>query len=460
MIKTKPILFLSVILLYCNFLCFSQTNTFYVDLITENSSKYEKFQKNFNPIKHDPAILKNCFIEILNDLRQQLHGSLPLVHIPMLDSVAQMNVEFQTEREVVTIINDPPHKYTSVRLRVYGFTPQADEFASKAKAYLGDKEYSYYDLCLELLKPLLKSSKDLPAILSPQYTIYGFAYKTDQNMRFMYISLVLGNDLTIQESNVAIGKQRTFPTTKGSAGLMFSDEAICKKRANDPTLEQIYDMLYWNENGDVFLQSDDAKSVKRLLTKAGDAIVLDFIQKDLYKCPATPLVDNNKPFRGIVSKPVSMAKIIAANDSTPKSNLFHAKIGSIPQQIELDVAIDINILLLSKKYICRTLIRKNVSDIPALDAITDSLIQMHNYEEALYRLAPMLADSAITEPLLFSIVQLAAHRPRTFLSSIFTQSVQMAALRNPQKLCRLFRDFSISVLDNVEVRKIYCSTCK
>ena len=396
---------------------------------------------------------------MVNDLRQQLYGGAPLVHLHLLDSVAQMQVEFQVLKNKVTTINEPPFKFTAQRLRKYGFTSQGDEFAAKAKAHQGDKDYSYYDLCLELLKPLLKSPAGIPAILSPQYTIFGFAFEIDKFMNAVYISVILGNDLTNQVFNSVGSKQKDLPISRGNAGLLFYDENICKKIATDPTLEQIYDMLYWDENGNVFLQSDDAKWARRLLSKAGTAIVLDFIQKEQYNC-RVPQIDNNKPFRGIVSKPIPIQKILAANDSTVQSNMFHAKIGSIPQQIELSKAIDINILLVGgKKYVCRTLIKKNIDNIKTSDAIADSLIQVQNFEGALYRLAPMLSDSTINEPLLFSIVQLAAHKPQTYLSSIFTQSVQMAVLRNPQKLCRLLDEFSVSVFDNAEVRKIYCSTC-
>ncbi|MCL2434922.1 MAG: hypothetical protein FWD09_02135 [Lentimicrobiaceae bacterium] len=461
MVKIKSIPLFLFILLFFNCLCFSQSKVSYIDLITENHNEYKTFQRNFNPLqgKHDPAILKSCFLAMVNDLRQQLYGGAPLVHLPMLDSVALMQAEFQVFKNKVTTINEPPFKFTAQRLRKYGFTTQGDEFASKAKAHQGDKDYSYYDLCLELLKPLLKSPTGLPAILSPQYTIFGFAFEIDKYMNSVYISVILGNDLTIQVFNSVGSKQKDLPISRGQAGLLFYDDETCRKIATDPTLEQIYDMLYRDENGDLFLQSDDAKWAKRLLSKAGTAIVLDFIQKEQYNC-RTPQIDNNKPFRGIVSKPVSMEKIFAANDSSLKSNIFHAKIGSIPDRIELDKAIDINILLIgNKKYVCRTLIKKNVSNIRTSDAIADSLIQALNFEEALYHLAPMLSDSTINESLLFSIVQLAAHKPQTYLSSIFTQSVQMAILRNPLKLCELLDEFSVSVFDNAEVRKIYCSTC-
>ncbi|MCL2168179.1 MAG: hypothetical protein FWH59_03515 [Lentimicrobiaceae bacterium] len=459
MLKRKVSLFFLIILLFSNYLCFSQSNVSYLDWITENSENYKNFQKNFNPIKYDPTIVKNCFIQMVNDIRGKLFGCTPFVNLQDLDSVAFMQAEFQVTKDKLTAINEAPFQYTAQRLKKYGFTMQGNEVVAKAKAHQGDNDYSYYDLCVELIKPLLKTASAIPNFLSPQYTIYGFACGTNRSMNSLYISLVLGNDLTIQVFNSVASKQKDLPMSRGFAGLKHYDEVICKKCADDYTLEQIYDMIYCDENGDVFLQSDDAKWVKKMLTKAGNAIVLDFIQKEQYNC-RVPQVDHNKPFRGMVSKPLAMDKILAANDSSAKSNLFHAKIGSIPPQIELDKEIDINILLLSgKKVVCRTLIKKNVNNLQPSDAVADSLIQAQNYESALYQISPLLSDSTLSEPILFSIVQLAAHKEKTYLSSIFTQAVQKAALQNPQRLCMLLDMFSISVFDNKEVKKIYCNTC-
>jgi hypothetical protein len=458
--KTKLPLLLLFILLFFNDLCFSQTNISYIDWITENSSKYKTYQKNFNPLKYDPLILKRCFVEMINDLRMRQYSCAPLANLSMLDSVALLQAEYQATQNKMTVENVPPYQYTSQRLQLFGFTVQGDEYVSKGKAHQGNNEYSYYDLCVELLKPMLKNALGTPAFLSPQYTVFGFAAGIEKNMNSVYISLILGNDLTNQVFNSITSKQKDLPITRGLTGLKFYDASICAKCADDNTLEQIYDMLYWDENGNVFLQSNDAKWVNKLLTKAGNAIVLDFIQKEQYNC-RVPQVDHNKPYRGIVSKPIMIDKILAANDSTSKSNAFHAKIEKIPDQIELNKAIDINILLLNdKKVVCRTLIKKNVSNISTDDLVADSLIQLQNYDAALYKLAPSLSDSTISESKLFAVVQLAAHKEKTYLSSLFTQAVQMALLRNPQRLCNLLAEFSISVFDNKEVKKIYCNNCK
>jgi len=460
MAKLKTSHILLSILLFSNTLCFSQGSSDYLSLITENSNRYTTYQKNFNPIKYNPDIVKGCFMAMVNDIRQHLYGCAALTNLPMLDSVALMQVEYQTTNDKLTSANVPPYQYTAQRLKKYDFTVQGDEYVSRAKAHQGDKDYSYYDLCLELLKPLLKTSSDAFSFLSPQYTIYGFACGINKNMGFVYISLVLGNDLTIQVFNSVISKQKDLPISKGNAGLKFYDHAICKKCAEDNTLEEIYNMLYWDENGDVFLVSDDAKWVKKIFAKVGNAMALDYIQKDQYNC-RLPMVDHNKPFRGIVSKPITFEKILASNDSTAKSNYFHAKIGTIPQQIELNKEISINFLLVSdQNHVCRTMIKKNVENIKTSDAVADSLIEARNYEGALYRLSPMLADSTLNENLLFAIVQLAAHKEKTYLSSIFTKSVQMALLQNPQRLCRLLDELSVSIFDNKEVKKIYCGTCK
>ena len=301
----------------------------YIDIITNNSNKYKPYQKNFNPIKYDVAILKKCFVEMLNDIRQQLYSVDPLTNLQFLDSTAQMQVEYMATQNKLTAINVAPYQYTAQRLQFYKFTAQGDEFVFKAKAHQGNNDYSYYDLCIELLKPLLKVSSGAPAFLSPQYTIFGFACGLDKYMNSVYVSLVLGNDLTIQVFDSRVSKQKNLPISWGFAGLRFFDAATCKKCADDNTLEQIYEMLYWDEDGNVFLQHDDAKYLSKQLPKAGKAIVLDFIQKEQYNC-RVPQVDNNKPFRGIVSKPIPIEKKIwAANDSTPKSNIFHAKIPNL-----------------------------------------------------------------------------------------------------------------------------------
>ena len=460
MFRKTSWLILLFTLLFCNNLCFSQSGNSVIDIITENSNNYKKFQKNFNPLKYDPVILKSCFIAMINDIRQQLYGCEVFTNLKMLDSVATMQAEYQVLKDKLTDINEAPFQYTAQRLKQYGFTVQGAEFVAKAKAHQGDNDYSYYDVCIELLKPLFKVASSMPPILSPQYTIYGFACGIDKNYRSVYISFVVGNDLTNQVFNSVTSKQKDLPITKGNAGLSFYNETICKKCTEDNSLEQIYDMIYWDENGDVFLQHDDAKYVKKLLTKAGNAIVLDFIQKEQYNC-RVPQVDHNKPFRGIVAKPIAIDKILAANDSTPKSNLFHAKIGAIPPQIELTKAIDVNILLLSgKKVVCRTLIKKNIENIITSNNFADSLIQTQNYETALYHLSPLLSDSTLRESELFAIVKLAAHKEKTYLSSLFTQAVQLAVQRNPGKLCNLLDDFSVAVFDNIEVKKVFCNTCR
>jgi len=459
MLKIKSYIVFLFILLSFNTQTYSQTTASYIELITKNREKYQPYQKNFNPLKFDQTVLKNCFIEMLNDLRKQVYYCTPFVNLQMLDSAAQMQAEYQALKDNITTNNEAPYQYCSQRLKKYGFTEQGREFVAKAKAHQGDKDYSYYDLSLELITSLLKTSSVVSPVLSPQYTIYGFAGAVDRNMRSVYISLVLGNDLTIQVFNSVGSKQKDLPISKGYAGLKFYDEAVCKKCAEDNSLEQIYDFLYWDEDGDVYLQAEDANLFKKLFRKAGTFIVLDFIQKEQYNC-RVPQVDHNKPFRGIVSKPISIEKIISSNDSSAKSNVFHAKIGSIPPQIELNKPIDINLLLLTdKKVVCRTLIKKNVDNIITADTQVDSLIKLQNYDKALVLLSPQLSDPTISESILFSIVQLAAHKEKTYISSIFTQAVQLALHKNPQGLCKLLDQFSVSIFDNKEVKKIYCKTC-
>lgn len=86
-------------------------------------------------------------------------------------------------------------------------------------------------------------------------------------------------------------------------------------------------------------------------------------------------------------------------------------------------------------------------------------VKNNDYLFALELMDPFLEDGSITEDFLFSYVSIGAHRPETYMSGLFTQSVSMASLKNVQRLCAMFDKLPISVFDNLEVKQTVCKTC-
>jgi len=82
-----------------------------------------------------------------------------------------------------------------------------------------------------------------------------------------------------------------------------------------------------------------------------------------------------------------------------------------------------------------------------------------DYMYALDLMDPFLNDPTISEDFIFSYVSIGAHRQETYLGSLFTKAVKLAAEKNPVRLCALFDKLSVTVNDNREVQKTVCKTC-
>ena len=163
----------------------------------------------------------------------------------------------------------------------------------------------------------------------------------------MYASIILGNDRTFQEYKSNPFDKRSV-ITKGKGGLDYYDESVCRKCINDNSLELLSTMISVDNDGDVYLEYNDAKALKRMSGRDGDAIALDFILMSQYECNDMG-VDNDKIFRGTVTKPIYYDKILKANEIADKSNRIKALIAKVPESIDLSEDFFINVLVLKTK---------------------------------------------------------------------------------------------------------------
>jgi hypothetical protein len=58
-----------------------------------------------------------------------------------------------------------------------------------------------------------------------------------------------------------------------------------------------------------------------------------------------------------------------------------------------------------------------------------------------------------------SYVSIAAHRPESYLSTLFTKAVKIAYEKNPGRLCSVFEKIPYCVMENEEVKAILCKNC-
>lgn len=359
MMKKITLFFFAFVLTFSN-LAFAQVENPYQDFAPAELKANKNYAKNFAPNNFSHKILYACMQDMVNAARKQ-YAYLPVMKTDIrLDSAAVMQATYQAEKEEKTIENVSPYRTTEQRLKKYGLGMRGKELASKAKATLGDKEYTYYDVCLELIKPLLKNAKTAAILLDRQYTYLGFGYEFDKYMKSVYASFLLGNDRTFNDGKPA-PNVRDVPFTKTKLGLAGFDEQLCKKCLTDKGLEILSSCLSVKD-GTVFFAADDAKAIRKVIGKEGDAIVLDFVQHSQYKADGEDVVDHDRPNHGFMTKIITFEQMMNANEAPgKKTTKLLARIADVPAEIPDDSEFDINIVIVKDgKYVCRDVLKKQV----------------------------------------------------------------------------------------------------
>ncbi|MCQ2283291.1 MAG: hypothetical protein MJZ57_00150 [Bacteroidales bacterium] len=356
----KNTFFIAFILLIFSNMLFAQTENPYMSFNPSSLKENAKYTRNFAPNNYDEKILYNCMTDMVNMARQEYRFLETLKHDVRLDSTAQFQADYQASKDEKTEDNVAPYRTLYYRLKKYDCAGNGAELIAKAKAYLGETEYSYYDLCLALIQSVLKNVKTADVLLDKQFTYFGFGYNTDVLMKSMYVSFVLGNDRTFNNYKPAIG-EKDVPFTKTQAGFKSYDDKICKKCAAEPALEVLSDYVSIRKDGSVYITCDDYKGLKKLIGKEGDAIAIDFVQHSQYDCE-NGNVDYDLSHRGFVTKPITYEKMMELNENANlKSGKLIAKLTDLPEGIDLNSDLDIHILVLKEgNRICRTIIPKAV----------------------------------------------------------------------------------------------------
>ena len=356
--KTIPVISLFMLLLASSIL-HAQIQNPYADFAPEELKNNKDYVKNFNPGNYDSRILYNCMMDMIHSARKQYRFTDPLLHDKRLDSAAQMQADYQAIKDEKTDKNDPPYRTTDKRLKKYGLSANGMELLAKVKAYKGADEYSYYDLCMEIVMSLFKNVKTAEILLDKRYTYIGFGYESDKNMKSIYASIILGNDLIFSDDKPGFGI-KNLPYQKGKAGLGNFDAKICQRCLEENLLETLSTYITVKD-GDVILTCANHRDLRKIIGRDGDAIVLDFVKHSAYACNQN-VKDNDFIHRGFVSKPITYQKMVDKNEEPDKkSNKMKVTIASVPTEVELNEPFDVNIIVLKDKNIpCRTIFKKNI----------------------------------------------------------------------------------------------------
>lgn len=355
--KRYPFILFSILFIISN-IAISQPANPYLEFTGEQFKNHPDYSKNYNPVDCNPKILYNCLLDMINAVRVECNFTMPLKQDIKMDSIAQMQADYQAQKMLRTTENIFPYKFTSQRLVLVGYSHRGTELASKAKSSRGIEEYSYYDLCTEILQPILKNIKQAKILGDRKYSLIGIGVGVDKDMKNVYTSLVLGNDRTLNDGNPP-AHVKNVPFTKSKLGLYPYDEKLCKKCNEDKNLEVLSE--YINIQGDdIYFICDDYKQLRKLIGKEDDAIVIDFVQESQYDCEKGNIMDNNRVNRGFMTKPIRYETLLKNNEITErKSTKLRALIATAPDEIAYS-HFEIHVLIVKASSVCRAIIKKSI----------------------------------------------------------------------------------------------------
>ncbi len=349
--------FCLVLVLVCTGVSAQQAGV-YDDFSTDSLQSNKYYVKNFNPLDFDPDILNACIIDIINMAREQYAHADPLTESDVLRSAAEFQSEFMAKKEEKTYTNQVSYlKTTADRGYRAGGTKRVSEVVTRVKATKGSgkEDYSYLDVATETVTSILKSNKTATLPLNKKFKVAGVSVSVDAYNKYCYISIVLGNDLSFNKSDLSF-KNTTY--TRKTYGLSAYEEKTCRK-CNMRNIENMHKGLEV-KGGDIYFRYPNIKDLRRVIGNKTDGIAVDIVQHSQYSCNSANDVDYNNYNRGVMLKYMTYAKMVKKNQVTDKKDKsLYVYLGSVPAGVSEPY--DVNLILIKDKKVCRTLGKTNVT---------------------------------------------------------------------------------------------------
>jgi len=324
----------------------------------------KEYSKNFAVMNYNPKTLKACIIEAINLARKNnktLRGDA-LSANDVLESAAQNQADYMAMDEIKTVEGMGQLKTTAARVKSFGGTQFVEEVVNKIKASK-DQNYSYIDVTVDFLLPILNHPKNSLILLNRKWALTGIGFAFDVNNKNLYISAVLGNTKSLNPT-ASRREELTVPFTKKSYGLKGYDSKKCKKCDQAKNLEELQQGLTVKD-GFIYFEYKDYKQLKRIIGKSKDGLAVDIVFKEQFKCGNDNIVDNNLVNRGYLTKRIFINKILNKNEIEDlKSKQLMVALAKFPEEIPEGSEYELNLLIIKEKSVCRSVQKVHIERNP------------------------------------------------------------------------------------------------
>lgn len=311
------------------------------------SSKDEAEPNNF----HEQVIEELIFDQI--NARLEKKGFEKKQKSDVLKLAAEDQASYMAIIEDDELIREAKEKKTTAdRLEAFGGSKFATELSSKNSIKNGKIPYTYAKIADDIVFRWLTSSKKAKLIESYEFNLVGISVKLDARKRKVYTSFVLGNYKSFNEGS-KFASNLNIPYTEKTYGLTSNDPIYCKRIIQYDNLMDLQKGLSVEGNA-IYFESDNLRTLKKLIGKKKDGLAVDILQKEQFSCSGPNIIDHNAINQGILTKRIFSKKLFKNNLINPevKSKGYKTQLAVLPEG--LSEGYELNLVLIKNKSVCAT----------------------------------------------------------------------------------------------------------
>ncbi len=292
----------------------------------------------------------------INQVRTE-RGFEPYENSQLLFKAAKLQANYMVKVEDDTDENKDLET-TADRLKHFGGSGRGLELVEKESIKKRGIYFTYNELAENIAFEWFNSSRDSKHLYSDEYTLSSVAIALGKKKRRVYISLILGNFLTDNEGAKYIGGlpiKVTEPKFFFWNRLHHYDDRECRRTDRLENLSLLQSALTIKNGNEIYIDFDNARTLKRFLRERKDGLAIDIIVKDQYLCGAPNKVDFSLVNRGLRLKPVYTNEFWRKNEIEGKYvREVKVPLGELPDEIASQ-DYELNLLLLQDNHVCKSI---------------------------------------------------------------------------------------------------------
>jgi hypothetical protein len=272
----------------------------------------------------------------------------------LLIKVAKSQAVYMAENNTVTIIrNSKNNKTTADRLKALGGSGFGKELVTKNNIRSGKIPYTYSKVANDIVFRWFTSSKTIKLFETTQYNTIGIGVKLGKKKTKVYVSLILGNFKSFN-NGIKYISNLPIPYSEKTYGLDVRDDKICKKVDKSQNIIDLQDGLSCEDNI-IYFETNDLKSLKKLIDYKKDGLAVDILQKEQFNCNTPNIINYSNLNQGVLTKRIFSKKLFKNNiiDKDEYPNGFKTQLAILPDNISDNI--ELNLVVIKDKKVCKIL---------------------------------------------------------------------------------------------------------